>query len=417
MTAEIAILNRIGVALAADSAVTISSSVGDQKTYNSADKLFALDGPTPVAVMIHGSAEFMGIPAETIIKRYQASSYNVPQKDLSGYATQFADFMRSDLPIDDKTIVRRLSAVVVDILANVRADAEDALSRTAGARGSSRSRSAVFMVRRMTENIRVNGKALARRPRIEGLDESSLPPELEGIVSEAVSTVMGDGMLDRLPAILDMIRSALLRQVGMGGEIGFVFAGFGTEQIFPAIEAFECDLALPGGLRLRRGVSETISGDQVAIITPFAQSEMVERFMDGVDSGYIRFAREMTRTALNNFGNEVAERLGAETRPDAKQLAKDLSALRDGYVGELERAAFSFRAAHYRHKILDIVQFMPKAELAEMAESLVNLTSIKRRVSAEHETVGGPIDVAFVSKYDGFAWVKRKGGGATPAQP
>lgn len=68
-----------------------------------------------------------------------------------------------------------------------------------------------------------------------------------------------------------------------------------------------------------------------------------------------------------------------------------------------------FRETVYRNKILEMVQFMPRAELAEMAESLVNLTSIKRRVSAEHETVGGPIDVAFVSKHDGFVWIRRKG--------
>jgi len=43
-----------------------------------------------------------------------------------------------------------------------------------------------------------------------------------------------------------------------------------------------------------------------------------------------------------------------------------------------------------------------------MAESLVNLTSFKRRITAETETVGGPIDVAVISKGDGFVWIKRK---------
>ncbi len=43
-----------------------------------------------------------------------------------------------------------------------------------------------------------------------------------------------------------------------------------------------------------------------------------------------------------------------------------------------------------------------------MAESLVNLTAFKRKVSDDTETVGGPIDVAIISKADGFIWVKRK---------
>lgn len=51
---------------------------------------------------------------------------------------------------------------------------------------------------------------------------------------------------------------------------------------------------------------------------------------------------------------------------------------------------------------------MPKNELAEMAEALVNLTSIKRRMSSDAETVGGPVDVALISKGDGFIWIRRK---------
>lgn len=51
---------------------------------------------------------------------------------------------------------------------------------------------------------------------------------------------------------------------------------------------------------------------------------------------------------------------------------------------------------------------LPKDELAAMAEALVNLTSFKRKVSMETETVGGPIDVAVISKGDGFIWIKRK---------
>jgi hypothetical protein len=59
--------------------------------------------------------------------------------------------------------------------------------------------------------------------------------------------------------------------------------------------------------------------------------------------------------------------------------------------------------------ILDSVEFLPKDELAAMAESLVNLTSLKRRVSiGEAQTVGGPVDVAVISRGDGFVWIKRK---------
>lgn len=43
----------------------------------------------------------------------------------------------------------------------------------------------------------------------------------------------------------------------------------------------------------------------------------------------------------------------------------------------------------FKEEIENMVLFMPKRELADMAEALINLTSTKRRVSAESETVGG----------------------------
>ncbi|MGC1119958.1 MAG: hypothetical protein WBA22_02590 [Candidatus Methanofastidiosia archaeon] len=51
---------------------------------------------------------------------------------------------------------------------------------------------------------------------------------------------------------------------------------------------------------------------------------------------------------------------------------------------------------------------IPKNELALMAESLVKLTSFKKRVTMEEETVAEPIDVALISKGDGLIWIKRK---------
>jgi hypothetical protein len=70
MTAEIAILNKNGVALAADSKVTIGGS-GQEKTFDTVNKLFTLSKVHPVGVMIFGNAEFMRYPWETIVKLYR----------------------------------------------------------------------------------------------------------------------------------------------------------------------------------------------------------------------------------------------------------------------------------------------------------------------------------------------------------
>ena len=55
-----------------------------------------------------------------------------------------------------------------------------------------------------------------------------------------------------------------------------------------------------------------------------------------------------------------------------------------------------------------MIAMMPKIELVEFAEALVNITAIERKATTDQGTVGGPIDVAFISKHEGFVWIKRK---------
>ncbi len=55
-----------------------------------------------------------------------------------------------------------------------------------------------------------------------------------------------------------------------------------------------------------------------------------------------------------------------------------------------------------------MVRSMPKEELANLAESLIDITSLKRKVTRDRETVGGDVDVAVISRSEGLVWVKRK---------
>jgi hypothetical protein len=61
VTAEIAVMNKEAIALAADSAVTMQFG-GETKVFPSANKIFALSKHEPVCAMIYGSAGLMGVP-------------------------------------------------------------------------------------------------------------------------------------------------------------------------------------------------------------------------------------------------------------------------------------------------------------------------------------------------------------------
>ena len=63
---------------------------------------------------------------------------------------------------------------------------------------------------------------------------------------------------------------------------------------------------------------------------------------------------------------------------------------------------------NYIDKLMDTVSYLMKEDLADMAESLVRMTCLKRHFTTDEETVGGPVDVAVATRGDGFVWIKRK---------
>jgi hypothetical protein len=55
-----------------------------------------------------------------------------------------------------------------------------------------------------------------------------------------------------------------------------------------------------------------------------------------------------------------------------------------------------------------VLSVLPVDEMAELAETLINLQSLKEKVTKRSESVGGPVDVAVITKSEGMVWVKRK---------
>ncbi len=63
----------------------------------------------------------------------------------------------------------------------------------------------------------------------------------------------------------------------------------------------------------------------------------------------------------------------------------------------------------YDQPFMSAVSALPRQDLAKVPEALVNLTAFLMHMTADQdETVAEPIDVALLSKCDGFTWVRHK---------
>jgi hypothetical protein len=144
-----------------------------------------------------------------------------------------------------------------------------------------------------------------------------------------------------------------------------------------------------------------------AVIIPFAQAEIVYRFIRGIDPGYKRELNSLLRNLLTTEYPEriVREFAGRTTEEERRNVQAELIRIGRAIVDNFDSHWADWEHNKFVEPVLDIVGDLPKDDLAAMAEPLVNLTSFKRRITAEAETVGGPIDVAVISKRDGFVWI------------
>jgi hypothetical protein len=140
----------------------------------------------------------------------------------------------------------------------------------------------------------------------------------------------------------------------------------------------------------------------------FAQREMAERFLFGLDvqikEKIVRFCRQ----AVSAIGDLAQSLVTFESQDESDAFRTTLKTAEESFVSDLETLGMDTIRDESQRAVEDMVEFMPKQDLAEFAEALVNLSSVQRRVHSGFETVGGPIDVAVISKSEGLVWVKRK---------
>jgi hypothetical protein len=188
---------------------------------------------------------------------------------------------------------------------------------------------------------------------------------------------------------------------------GLVVAGFGEEDYLPSLVAFDIEGVLLDYMKMRKGGEAAISGKTTGAVIPFAQDEMVYLFMEGIDQGLEHHIHHALDDFVDGMADDLAVSTGTVGR-DEKLLRERIGKAKENLADQFFKRLDNYRKENQIRPITSAVSNLPKEELAVMAETLVNLTSFKRRVTHDPETVGGPIDVAIISKGDGFIWIKRK---------
>lgn len=406
MTAEIAILNRTAVALAADSIVTLSGPSGS-KTYDSAEKIFELSRFRPIGLMVYNNAELIRIPVEILARDFR-EEISDEFAHLIQVWPRFERFLLSvcvESELDDTmTEFEGLIGSEVNRLALQFTNA--AVKRL----GKGREESAGQLLRLLKESIdatieRANDERLAGFLNETSIDQftkcygARTKALVENRLVPVVRSLTGDEFDGEMWEKFDELAFALVRSRKKSPAFtGLVFAGFGRNDRFSSLYAVEIDGIYFGEVRVigTNEVDIDRHGDTAAIV-PFADKGMPERFVFGIDQA---FEDKLEKIAKNLIVQVLEQATGSFSQDQSEEM--------EAAAMERFRKSISSQKDLAEKELKSIVTHLSKRELGEVAYSLVELTSRKRRYSRGMETVGGPIDVAILTRNEGFIWVRRK---------
>jgi hypothetical protein len=404
MTAEIAVMNKRAIALASDSAVTIGNGA---KFYNTANKLFMLSKYEPVGIMIYSNAEFMGVPWEIIVKEYRSNRDSNSKYYLSDYANDFFNFIVSSNFGFENHERKYYESTVNSLLLEIKGAINTSYSELAE---NLQQKPTIEQLKDIISNVVDNYfHIISSKDTLTGIPDnliSRIKSKYNLALENCIDEVIGLALLD--PSVLNKIKkvcnSIFIKDVFVDSFSGVVFAGFGKKDIFPRLVSYHVSGYIDGFIKKKIVDDVTIDDENDYRILPFAQTDTVETFLYGVNNKYLS-------TLNNEFSKQIIDEIDNLDDNIFKNNGKDI--LKQDLIkkwNDVFSGIISYSQQEYLFPILRAIRVLPIDELASMAESLVNLTSFKRQVAMDEysQTVGGPIDVAVISKGDGFIWIKRK---------
>ena len=380
LTAEVIVYNKNAIALAADSAVTVYGS----KTYNSANKLFMLSKYYPVGVLIYNSASINGISIEIIIKEYRKKLGKKCFATLKEYKNDLVKFLKEFLAKqitdnDKKTsLINQLYNLFnyVFSLPNVpqvqqgqefftviNAFLDDVL---------------LYVSKTYDKDTDIDFSIIDLRKEMENL--ISIKTQLQQINQDTITK-----LIEILPYYMNIPFNPNLT--------GIAICGYGEDEFSPMVYGFETIGFVNNFFKISD--LQNNEGSSNGVI-PLAQRDMTDLFIKGVDMRVYEFIVSQ----YNQFIDDFFSKIPGVDPVFARYVKTNKQVISEKIQDVLQQEKIQ--------PLLDVISILSKDELAELGESLVNLQALKHKMSLNMETVGGPVDVAIISKHDGFIWKKRK---------
>jgi hypothetical protein len=353
-------------------------------------------------MMIFGAANLQEVPWEILVKDFRDDLGNKSFNDLGGYSTELFDFIRNHPHLFPKDYQDKLFLEEAKKAAFFHMFSAQDQDQFKNATDDSQ-RAAAFQAEFASQMAEIDSRSIPAPFQQADIDAAlaTYKADVETNIHNGMKSGVIDGNLD--PSVLAelAVKDVIKSYEQYMTNTGVVIAGFGDNEYFPGFIEYRCYGLLLGKFLYRQMDSQRVEIGRVSYIKPFATTDMVRTFLMGFSPDVLGKVDEESEKALRELAEQIKKELGVADIPNLEQHISDL--LRQTH-DTWTHAAWD---AHFR-PLTRVVGSLPVDEMAALAKTLIMLQSLKEKVTQPTESVGGPIDVAVISKSDGFVWIKRK---------
>jgi hypothetical protein len=391
-------MNRLAVVLAADSATTVTywgDKGKEERYFKGANKIFQLSDHHPVGMMTFDAAEVLKVPWEIVAKEFRTSLGKKVFNSLDEYAAEFFLFLSNSARLFPASVQK-------DVF--LQAARSAAMGRLFG------------MPIQPASQQDVDAAVAARRAAVDlmpfapGIDQAAADQTIASWRDDLVQMIEAWRAVFKVtyPSDIESFAELGILEVFKNpqeflGKTGLVFAGFGDHDIFPAMVAYDSYGIIAAKHIAKETSRGAITHDVPALLSTFAQTSMSDTFSLGLSQDVYTSVMQALRAGLGIFAEQVATASGGQPNNIA-----DLAGLIARATKSISDSILDRAREQHAYPLRRVLGALPVDEMAELAETLINLQSLKEKVTTPSETVGGPVDVAVITKNEGLVWIKRK---------
>lgn len=395
MTAQVAVLNLSGIAIASDTYVTTFTG-GEAKSMGNSQKIYEL-GPQHKVVILHsGAIGINQIPHHLHLSEW-FRTLSLPLPTLQAYADSYRTWSASEKRmLRPAAEARIINATLNEQYYEIARELDEAKEKLVLEEGATDRKKKAATLQAYKQVIGNNVTYFAGLDSYTGITAKGIEKALLDNETDVVGKVEYIYSRFELPqedldALAGLAVQTLLKVQPMAADSELAFVGFGDEEPFGGVIRMSCRGLYAGSLvAITKERYKVEPEDNPSGISYFAQREAMWAFISG-------YSGDIMEEVKNLVWRKVEEKWGDTTD----------EAIGWNMAQEIEAAIEEFSQSKYVSPMLKTIEAMSTSGLADLAESLVGLQATSTYSKAGAATVGGLIEVVTIDRINGVKWKRR----------